>query len=157
MRGLRRVLAAIVAASLSTACHDGPVSNGAASAGPSSTGPAAGDPPSQLVAITGTISYRERITLTNTAVAVVTVEDASRQDIAAIRLAQQTISDPGQVPIRFALEVPRTAIDPRGRYVLRAHISDRGRLLFTTDTHIPVLTRSGGREAHLLLVPVPGA
>ena len=152
LRGCGRILAAIAAATLSTACGDG-----RSAANPSTADTAAGDPPASLASITGTISYRERITLTNPAVAVVTVEDASRQDIAAVRLARQTIRDPGQVPIRFALEVPRTAIDPRGSYVLRAQISDRGRLLFTTDTHIPVLTRGGGDEVHLLLVPVPGA
>jgi putative lipoprotein len=157
MRGLGQVLAAIVAAAISVACGDGPVSDEPASASPASAspsrvGPPAGEPPASLASITGTISYRERIALTNAAEAVVTLEDASRQDAAAILLAQQSISDPGQVPIRFKLDYPRTAIDPRGRYILRAQISDRGRLLFTTDTHTPVLTRGAGDEVHLLLV-----
>jgi uncharacterized lipoprotein YbaY len=152
MRGFRQVLVAIAAASISAACSDGPVS-----ARPSSVDPAAGEPPANLASITGTISYRERIALTNAAEAVVTLEDASRQDAPAIRLAQQTISDPGQVPIRFALDYPRTAIDPRGSYILRAHISDRGRLLFTTETQTPALTRGAGDEVHLLLVLVPVA
>jgi len=144
MRGLRQVLAAIVAASTCAACGDGQPSPATA----------AGDSPASMASVTGTISYRERIALTNAAEAVVALEDASRQDIPAIRLAQQTISDPGQVPIRFTLDVPRSAIDPRGSYALRAQISDRGRLLFTTDTHTPALTRGARDEVHLLLVPV---
>lgn len=148
MRGSRQVFAAIVAASICAACGDGQ-----SSADSSSVGTVANPSPANMASITGTISYRERITLTNAAEAVVTLEDASRQDVSAILLAQQTISDPGQVPIRFALEVPRTAIDPRGSYALRAQISDRGRLLFTTDTHTPALTRGASDEVHLLLVP----
>ena len=144
MRGLRQVLAAIVAACTCAACGDGQPSPATA----------AGDSPASMASITGTLSYRERIALTNAAEAVVALEDASRQDVPAIRLAQQTISDPGQVPIRFALDVPRSAIDPRGSYALRAQISDRGRLLFTTDTHTPALTRGASDEVHLLLVPV---
>ena len=144
MRGLRQVLAAIVAACTCAACGDGQPS----------LATAAGDSPASMASITGTLSYRERIALTNAAEAVVALEDASRQDVPAIRLAQQTISDPGQVPIRFALDVPRSAIDPRGSYALRAQISDRGRLLFTTDTHTPALTRGASDEVHLLLVPV---
>jgi copper homeostasis protein (lipoprotein) len=71
-----------------------------------------------------------------------------------VLLAEQIIVSPGQVPIRFSLEYSRAAIDPRLSYVLRAHITDRGRLFFTTDTHMPVLTRGAGDEAHLLLVQV---
>jgi putative lipoprotein len=151
MRGLRQILAAIVAASVSVACSDGPVSDG-----PASVRPAADELPAHLASITGTISYRERLALTSLAEAVVTLEDASLQDAPAIRLAQQIISDPGQIPIRFALDYPRAAIDPRGRYILRAQITDRGGLLFTTDSHTPVLTRGAGDEIHLLLVPVAG-
>lgn len=103
----------------------------------------------------GTVSYRERIALTNEAVLVITLEDVSRPDAAAEVIASQRIADPGQVPIRFELEYPRDAIDPRMRLVARAHITDRGRLLFTTEEVLPVLTRGGGREAHLLLVPSP--
>lgn len=105
--------------------------------------------------LVGSVSYRERIALTNEAELVVTLEDVSRQDVAATILASQHIADPGQVPIRFELEYDRDAIDPRMSYVVRARITDRGRLLFTTDTAVPVLTRGGGREAHLLLVHVP--
>ena len=116
-------------------------------------GPSADD--DDLGRLVGSVSYRERIALTNQAELVVTLEDVSRQDVAATILASQHTADPGQVPIRFELEYDRDAIDPRMSYVVRARITDRGRLLFTTDTVVPVLTRGGGREAHLLLVQTP--
>lgn len=103
----------------------------------------------------GTVSYRERIALTNQAELVVTLEDVSRQDVAATILASQHIADPGQVPIRFEFEYDRDVIDPRMSYVVRARITDRGRLLFVTAEAVPVLTRGGDREAHPLLVPTP--
>jgi putative lipoprotein len=105
--------------------------------------------------LVGSISYRERIALTNQAELVVTLEDVSRQDVASVILASQHIADPGQVPIRFELEYDRDAIDPRMRLVVRARITDRGRLLFVTAEAVPVLTRGGDREAHLLLVSTP--
>jgi uncharacterized lipoprotein YbaY len=104
--------------------------------------------------IAGTVIYRERLALSNQAELEVTLEDVSRQDVAATVLARQVISDPGQVPIRFELEYRPGDIDERMSYAIRAKIHDRGRLLFTTDTHTPVLTRGAGREAHLLLVGV---
>lgn len=104
--------------------------------------------------ISGTVSYRERMALTNQAVVEITLEDASRQDVAARVIARRTISDPGQVPIRFELEFSPADIDPRLGYTLRARIRDHGRLVFTSDTGTPVLTRGAGREAHLLLVSV---
>ena len=104
--------------------------------------------------ISGTITYRERLALTDRARVEITLEDVSRQDVAATVLSRQTLSSPGQVPIRFELRFDPAEIDERMSYAVRAKIHDRGRLLFTTDTHTPVLTRGAGREAHLLLVQV---
>ena len=104
--------------------------------------------------ISGTVSYRERMALTDRAELTVTLADVSRQDVAATVIAERIITDPGQVPIRFELEYPTAEIDERMSYSLRATIHDRGRMLFTTDTHVPVLTRGAGREAKLVLVAV---
>ena len=107
--------------------------------------------------ITGTVSYRERVALSNLAELEVTLEDVSRQDVAAKVLARQTISNPGQVPIRFELTYQPEDIDERMSYSLRARIHDGGKLAFISDTHTPVLTRGAGREAHMTLVRVHGA
>jgi len=122
---------------------------------PSQPAPAAAaDPAPDSAVISGTVTYRERIALTDQSELTLVLADVSRQDVAATVIASQTITDPGQVPIRFELEYPAAEIDERMSYSLRATIHDRGRMLFTTDTHVPVLTRGGGREAHLTLVAV---
>ena len=104
--------------------------------------------------ISGTVIYRERMALSNQAELEITLEDVSRQDVAAKIIARQVIKDTGQVPIRFELPYEPADIDERMSYSLRAKLRDRGRLMFISDTHAPVLTRGGGREAHLMLVAV---
>lgn len=107
--------------------------------------------------INGTVTYRERMALSHLAELEVTLEDVSRRDVAARVLARQTISNPGQVPIRFELRFAPTDIDQRMSYSLRARIHDGGKLAFVSDSHTPVLTRGAGREAHMTLVRAQGA
>ncbi|MEJ2385323.1 MAG: YbaY family lipoprotein, partial [Xanthomonadales bacterium] len=102
--------------------------------------------------VTGTINYRERIALSPEAVATVTLEDVSRADAPATVIARQEITNPGAPPIAFEIEYPLNAIDERMSYTVRAQIRDRGRLMLTTDTHAPVLTRGGGDTVDLALV-----
>jgi uncharacterized lipoprotein YbaY/heat shock protein HslJ len=142
---LLRIVAAMLLAAMAAACGNQAPPNPEESA------------QTKMQKITGTVSYRERLALSNRAELEVTLADVSRQDVAATILARQVISDPGQVPIRFELEYRPGDIDERMSYSVRATIHDRGRLLFTTDTHTPVLTRGAGREAHLLLVGVQQA
>lgn len=112
--------------------------------------------------ITGTLTYRERVALTHLAQVEIVLEEVSRLDAAGAVVARKTIADPGQVPIRFELAYPAEVIDPRSSYALRARISDRGRLMFTTDTPVPVLARGAGEQVRLSLLRVsnpaaPGA
>lgn len=104
--------------------------------------------------VTGTVAYRERTMLTPEAVARISLQDVSLADAPAKILAEQEIADPGQVPIAFELEYALADIDERMRYSVRAEIHDRGRLLFTTDTLVPVLTRGAGNTVDLTLVSV---
>lgn len=89
----------------------------------------------------GSLIYRERIALGPQAVAVVRILDVSRADAPAVPVAEQTIRNPGQVPIRFAVEYDPEDIRPGHTYVVRAEIRDRGRLLFTTDTRYLLTNR----------------
>ncbi|GAB7021679.1 YbaY family lipoprotein [Salidesulfovibrio brasiliensis] len=82
----------------------------------------------------GSIFYRERIALSPQAVVTVLVQDVSRADAAAVTIGKQVIRNPGQVPIRFAVEYDPADIRPGHTYAVRAEIRDRGRLIFTTDT-----------------------
>ncbi len=106
--------------------------------------------------VTGTASYRERIALPPDAVFEATLEDVSKADARAEVLGRATIERPGAPPFRFTIDYDPARIEPRHRYALRATIRARGRLLFTTDTHYPVLTHGAPESADLLLRRVGG-
>ena len=104
--------------------------------------------------ITGTLTYRERMMLSPEAVAKVSLQDVSIADAPARIIAEIEISEPGQVPIPFELEYDPAEIDERMSYSVRAQIFDRGRMMFTSDTHNPVITRGAGKELEITLVGV---
>ena len=106
--------------------------------------------------VSGTVAYRERIALSDTAVVEISLQDISRADAPAIEVARQRITRPGQVPIRFELSYNPEDIDERMSYSLRAQITDHGELLFTNDTAVPVLTRGAGNTADMVLIRVQG-
>ena len=106
--------------------------------------------------VTGSIAYRERMALSPAAIVQVKLLDVSLADAPAKQIGSQEITNPGQVPIEFVVPYDRAQIDDRHSYSIRAEIYDRGRLLFTTDTLVSVLTRGAGAEAQLNLVRVSG-
>jgi putative lipoprotein len=110
--------------------------------------------PLPVSTITGSVSYRERMALTPTAKLNLQLQDVSLADASAEIIAERTISNPGQVPISFALEYNPSRIDKRHSYSMRAVIRDDDKMLFTTDTHYPVLTRGSGELAVMTLVRV---
>ncbi len=104
--------------------------------------------------ITGTLMYRERMALSPEASVTVTVEDVSLADAPAKIIAEVTLENPGQVPIPFELEYDTGLIDERMSYSIRARIFENDELIFTSDTHTPVLTRGAGNEAEVKMVRV---
>jgi len=104
--------------------------------------------------VTGTLMYRERIALPPGAVAEVWMLDTSLADAPAVEIAYQKIEDPGSPPIPFVLDYDPSKIDERMQYGVRATISHDGQLLFTSDTHYPVLTRGAGNTAEVMLIMV---
>jgi uncharacterized lipoprotein YbaY len=122
----------------------------AAEASPPAPGTAGTGP----AAVTGTLTYRERIALPPDATATVVLADVSRADAPAITLAEQTISPAGQVPISFRLEYDPAAIDPRNRYVVRGTITAGGQLLFTTAQAYPVITQGAPSDVEVVLQSV---
>lgn len=109
------------------------------------------------VQVTGTLMYRERIALRPGSVAEVWLLDTSRADVPAVEIAYQRIEDPGNPPIPFVLDYDPAEIEERMQYTVRATIKHGDRLLFTSDTHYPVLTRGAGNTAEVLLVMVDRA
>lgn len=105
--------------------------------------------------VNGTVTYRERLALSPGAKLVVELRDVSYMDAAAPLIAQQTISDPGQVPIKFKVEYNRDDIDSRNTYAVSARIIESdGRLAFTNDTAYDVITRGNPNKVDMLLVLV---
>jgi putative lipoprotein len=115
------------------------------------------DPTPLTEQVTGTVTYRERIALPAEAVVQVTLEDVSLQDVAATVIGETTITNPGQVPIPFAVEYDPSAIVPNNTYTVRARISVSDDLWFTNTTAYPVITRDNPtHDVEMILTFVRG-
>lgn len=101
--------------------------------------------------ITGTVAYRERMALPAGAVLEVTLADVSRADAPAELIATSRVPSPGAPPIPFALAYEPSRIVSNRQYVVRARIVVGDRLLFTTDTATPVITRGAPTKVSLML------
>ena len=132
---------------LAAACQGDPTPSNATWEAPSGRDPNA--------SVTGSVSYRERLALTPGAALVVELRDVSYADAPAPLIARQTISGPGQVPIKFEVSYNRQDINPRNTYGLSARIVESdGRLAFTNDTAYDVITRGNPDKVDMLLVLV---
>lgn len=115
-----------------------------------------GSPSSDKPTVTGTVTYRQRIALPPDAVVNVTIEDVSRADAPADMIGQQIIETRGsQVPIPFAVPYDSNKIEENHSYNLRATIKDgSGKLLFTSDTAVPVITRGNPtKDVEIMVIP----
>ena len=112
----------------------------------------------QAAAVTGTVTYRERIALPPTATISVQLQDVSRADAPAEVIAEQTIPSEGkQVPFAYRLEYDPAQIVESHTYAVRARITDGDRLLFINDTAYLVITRGNPVEnVEVIVVPVGG-
>ena len=105
--------------------------------------------------VSGTISYRERISLSPGAMVTVRLHDTSYADGSSPLVAEQVISDPGRVPIEFRVPYSRDTIDPRNTYSVYARIDKSdGRLAFINDTAYDVITRGNPTRVNMVLVLV---
>ncbi|MEZ8345614.1 YbaY family lipoprotein [Vibrio splendidus] len=106
--------------------------------------------------ISGTVSYRERIALSENAVVTVTLEDISLADAPSTVIATQEFTTDGkQVPFAFELSYDNNKIKANHRYNMRATIHVDGKLRFTTDTIKSVITDvENTQQADLRLVGV---
>lgn len=91
--------------------------------------------------IQGTASYRERMAMPAGAVFEATLEDVSRADAPALVIAGTRLDSPGNPPIKFSIPYDSARIVANNQYVVRARITQDGKLLFTSDTATPVITR----------------
>lgn len=129
----------------------------ACSVAPQQRGPEA-DVPGQTVsaAVTGTVSYRERIALPPTAVVKLQLLDVSFADVAATVLDSLTLrpSEGKQVPYEFLLRYDPAQINARNTYAVQARILVDGKLLFTTTQAYPVITHGNPLDVNIVLQQV---
>jgi uncharacterized lipoprotein YbaY/heat shock protein HslJ len=104
--------------------------------------------------ITGSISLGGSKTLPSSALVEISLVDVSRQDARAKLIARQRITRPGPVPVEFELAFNPRQINERNSYAVQVRVTDGGRLLYVSDTNIPVLTRGAGNHADIRLVGV---
>ncbi len=106
----------------------------------------------------GTVTYLPKIALPATAVVTVRLEEVSRADAPSSVLASAIIPVQGQqVPIQWGFVYDPNWLEPNGRYVVRATISDGGRLIWTSDTVIPFKIGSDPLEIKVVQVAQPVA
>jgi putative lipoprotein len=112
-------------------------------------------------AVSGTVTYKQRVALPPEAVVQVQLQDTSRADTAARTIGQATIPTAGaQVPIPYRIEYDPSTIDPSHSYAVRATVTVGDRLLFASTKVHPVLTRGAGNEAVVevfMILPTAGS
>ncbi|MFY0691770.1 MAG: YbaY family lipoprotein [Paracoccaceae bacterium] len=102
--------------------------------------------------LAGTATYLERIAMPPGVTFEVRLEDVSRMDAPAHILSTVTVNAAGNPPYDFTIPYNPEIIQEARRYTLRASLRLGARLLFTTDTHIPVLTNGAGSEVAITMV-----
>lgn len=107
--------------------------------------------------VTGTATLREEIAPPPDATFVAVLEDISRADAPSVELGRMEITNAGLPPYGFEIDFDPAAIDARLTYSVRATLSAGDRLLFTTDTVSPVLTRGAPDHVELVLRAVAPA
>ena len=111
----------------------------------------------EVAAVSGTVSYRQRIALPPEAQLVLKLEDVSLADAPSVAIAEKTIETAGrQVPIPFVLTYDPDEIQPQNRYVVRAQIFYGDQLRWTSTTAYPVITQDSPTDVTIELEPVGG-
>lgn len=106
----------------------------------------------QADAVTGTVTYLERIALPPNAVVIVRLVDVSRADAPAVILVEQQIATNGkQVPFAFTLTYDPARIDPRSTYAVQARIEVDGQLWFVTTERYAVITQGNPTQIEVIV------
>lgn len=107
--------------------------------------------PPESAIISGQAYYRERMVVPNSSQLEVFLEDVSLADAPAKLLGSTLIPDAGQPPYSFEIRYQPNEIMPGHTFNLRARLTYRDELLFTTVQAYPVLSQVAGRNKLLLV------
>jgi putative lipoprotein len=108
------------------------------------SGLAAAEP--EKSAVTGTIEFKEKVAFDENTKIVVLLQDTSKADAPAVKIAEQVIEKPEKAPVPFRVEYDPKKIDPRLTYTLQVsvYMNDKDKKpqrYFLNTTAVPVLTR----------------
>lgn len=107
--------------------------------------------------VSGTVTYRQRIALPQTAVLTVRIFSAPQAGLPIETIAEQRIETAGkQVPFNFEVAYDRRRIDQAKTYSVRAEITDGTRLLYVNEMNYPVITGGNPRNVDIVVQPVGG-
>jgi putative lipoprotein len=104
----------------------------------------------ELVIVSGTVTYRERIALPEDAVLVVWVDDMATGDPSPF-IAQVTITVTNQVPIAYAVAIDRTKFQLDRQYWLMAEITVGDTVWFRSTGDHAVLAEPESQTINVLL------
>jgi putative lipoprotein len=103
-------------------------------------------------AVTGTVTYRERVALPADAQADVQLIDATMRDSVPRVITSTTVrADGRQVPLAFTLPYDARTIDRTHLYTIRAVINGGHEVLFANDIASPVITQGNPMHVDLVL------
>jgi putative lipoprotein len=110
-------------------------------------------PSATAQAVTGTVTYRERIALPPDAVVDLWITDVSPLIMIQSIVSETTVHANGrQVPIPFQLSYDPALIIPGHTYAINAAILANGEMLFRTDRGVHVITQHNPTHVDLVLV-----
>jgi uncharacterized lipoprotein YbaY len=117
----------------------------------------AGCKPASSGAVMGTVNKLDRKALAPDHIVKVQLADISRADAPAEVLSEQTINNPGQVPIPYALTFDPKKIVSNHTYAVSARIYDgAGKLVYTSTTVNPVITNNNPvKDVEIMVSLVP--
>jgi putative lipoprotein len=108
-------------------------------------------------AVSGTVTYLVRMALPSDATVIVKIEDISLADAPSTVVGEQEIKTDGkQVPIPYGVTYDTDEIVDNHSYSITARILDgTGKLMFISDTVVPVITRGNPTEnVEVVVVPI---
>lgn len=112
-------------------------------------------PPGHDDAVTGTVTYRERLALPPKARLRVQLLDIDAPDVPDYIVAESVREIEGQVPLEFAVAYDPEALNPDVQYGIGAEIEVEEQIWFETPEPVPVLTKGHPARVDLVLRRVP--
>lgn len=92
-------------------------------------------------AVSGTLTYRERITLPATAIVTIQIAQVGAAGTPQVIAEQRLTTNGAQPPFRYSLPYDAARIDQNATYTLQANIAVGGQTYFRTNQLYPVITR----------------